>query len=62
MGDTSAIYNSWFFPGYMAFVAWGPFCDKEYRLCTVLVHVLSKKELKRRAHMRKEDKKIKAFE
>ena len=60
--DTSSVPDSFFFPGYMAFIAWGPFCEKLYRLRTVLLNGLSKKDAKSRAQMRKEDKKTKASE
>ena len=54
--------DAFFFPGYMAFIAWGPFCDKKTRLRTVLVNGLGKKDVKSRAQMRKENKKEKEIE
>ena len=54
--------DAFFFPGYMAFIAWGPFCDKRTRLRTVLVNGLSKKDVKSRAQMRKDSKKEKEME
>lgn len=57
--DKSLIPDDWFFPGFIAFVAWGPFADKESRLRTVLLKGLSKKDVKSRATMRKEKTQMK---
>lgn len=60
--NNTIVPQSYFFPGYMAFIAWGPFCDKRTRLRTVLVNGLGKKDVKSRAQMRKENKKEKEIE
>ena len=35
--DKTLIPDDWHFPGFLAFVAWGPFCDPADRLKTVLI-------------------------
>ena len=60
--NNTIVPDSFFFPGYMAFIAWGPFCDKKTRLRTVLVNGLTKKDGKSRAQIRKDMKKEKELE
>ena len=58
--DRSLIPDHWHFPGFLAFVAWGPFCAPVDRLRTVLVTGLSRKDVQSRNQMRKADKEMKA--
>ena len=54
--DENIVPDDWFFPGYMAFIAWGPFAEPVIRLRTVLITGLKKGDVKSRAEMRKEMK------
>ena len=43
--DENIVPDDWFFPGYMAFIAWGPFAEPAIRLKTVLITGLKKKRM-----------------
>ena len=57
--DGKFVPPNFFFPGFMAFVLWGPFCSPDDRLRTVLVSGLSKSEQASRATIRAEKKTMK---
>ena len=48
---------AWTFPGFMAFVLWGPFAESDVRLKTVLINGMKRSDVTSRAQMRKIKKK-----